>query len=421
MGFHKDSLFNQRDLNTLRKLYYQFNELIYLCNSFDINSINKFLINIIENHDFIIKEDGIGELSNKYSDMSDFNKLSGDIIVSDEYNNMINYMNFNFRMMYTKYEKYLKKIGTFNTKYITYIKETEDDVDTIKKIKYEYKIVISNLEELQVRFSELDIKNIITDTIDGIKIDVVLITNNSITYNVIGYWVFKKFLYRNLHIIDKDSYEITNSDINEFKNKFHEIYSKVHKDFIDKYKNGYAKQFDETLINSLKSTIADYRKEAKKAEENAEDNAKKKEEKAKIEKEEKNNEINKEKQASILEAKKKELLAQTAELKYNDQQSIVNNFRNRINKLENPTIETDKSDDSKSKDGEKVNEVEKAATQKTNVSEVVSNIVALSPTGAATGAATTGATGAAPGAATTGATTGAAPGAATTGATTGTA
>ena len=338
MGFHKDYYFNDRDLNTLRKLYYKFNELIYLCNNFDINSVNNFLINIIENNDFIIKDDKNGVMSNKYSDIRDSDKLSGDIIASDEYNNMINYMNYNFRIIYEKYNKYLTKIENFDKKYINYIKETKDDVDTIQKIKHEYKIVISNLEELQLRFSELINKNIIADTINGIKIDVVLITNNSITYNIIGYWTFKKFLYKNLHIIDKDTYEITNSDINEFKNNFYKIYSKVHQDFLKKYKNGYADQFNEKIITTLKNTIAEYRRVSKIAEEEAEKEVKRIAEKKKEEEETKNNELDDKTQKAITKAKDAELMAQTAEKKYNDQQSIVNSLRKSIAKLEKPDI-----------------------------------------------------------------------------------
>ena len=220
MGFHdKDSSLNLYDLKTLRIIYYAFNELIYLCDNFDINKINNLLINIIENSDFLINDDEKGGLSNKYSDMRDDDKLSEHIIASEEYVNMIDYMNYNFELINEKYNEYQLKISNFVDEYLEYIKNTEDDVDTVEKIKAEYKIVISNLEELQQKFTEIH-NNMEADiiTIQGIKINVVLITNNSIIYNIISYKPLKLFLYKNLHVINSDAYQITNSDIIEFKN-----------------------------------------------------------------------------------------------------------------------------------------------------------------------------------------------------------
>ena len=92
----------------LTSLYYNYNELIYLCDNFDINRINNFLINIIEYHDFYIDDGDKGELSNGYSDMSDFDKLSNIIIATDDYNNMIDYMNNNLKNLFIKHEKFIE-------------------------------------------------------------------------------------------------------------------------------------------------------------------------------------------------------------------------------------------------------------------------------------------------------------------------
>ena len=105
MGFNeKDFYFNVFDLNILRILNHKFNKLMYLCDNFDINKINNLLINIIENSDFIINDDEKGEFSKKYSDMRDIDKLSEQIIASEEYINMIDYMNNNFELINEKYE-----------------------------------------------------------------------------------------------------------------------------------------------------------------------------------------------------------------------------------------------------------------------------------------------------------------------------
>ena len=62
-----------------------FDELIYLCDNFDINRLDMFIINIIENYDFYILEDESNEYSNGYSDLDDYDKLSRDILKTDEY------------------------------------------------------------------------------------------------------------------------------------------------------------------------------------------------------------------------------------------------------------------------------------------------------------------------------------------------
>jgi hypothetical protein len=93
---------------------------MYLCDNFDINKINNLLINIIENSDFLINDDEKGEFSKNYSDMRDDYKLSEKIIASEEYINMIDYMNYNFELIYEKYDKYEKKIQGFVKKYLNF-------------------------------------------------------------------------------------------------------------------------------------------------------------------------------------------------------------------------------------------------------------------------------------------------------------
>jgi hypothetical protein len=346
MGFHENEKFldeqfgiNEYDLKTLRIINYRFNELMYLCDNFDINKINNLLINIIENSDFLINDDEKGEFSKNYSDMRDAYKLSEKIIASEEYINMIDYMNYNFELIYEKYDKYEKKIQGFVKKYLKYIETTKNDVDTVEKIKAEYKIVISNLEEIQQRFTEIH-NNINADiiTIEGIKINVVLITNSAIIYNIINYWPLKGFLYKNLHIINSDAYQITNSDIIEFKNKFYKIYKNVHEDFINKYKIGDAKKFNETFINEIKGNIQTFRDNSKKAEEVAVTNLKETKKKEKEEEEEKIKKKSNEEDAKISIAKLAELEAETAKNNYDAQLHNVNMLKKALAELEGSTI-----------------------------------------------------------------------------------
>ena len=324
----------------LTSLYYNYNELIYLCDNFDINRINNFLINIIEYHDFYIDDGDKGELSNGYSDMSDFDKLSNIIIATDDYNNMIDYMNNNLKNLFIKHEKFIEKINKFHDKYLGYFEETKPDIDVIEKIKIEYKIVISNLEELQQRLLEIIVNNIVADTVHGININVVLITNNSLLYKTIDCWYIKRFLIKNLHIINKETYEITNSDLIDFKNKFYKIYSNVHKDFLIKLNDGIDKYFNEKFKDDLKKKeqIKKYREIFKEVEKKAE--SKLEEEKVKAAEKEstkKDEETNKRHDA-ILKQTEARVKAGTAKQAYNAQLAKVEGLKTQLNAIEGKTV-----------------------------------------------------------------------------------
>jgi len=323
----------------LTKLYNQFNELKYLCDNFDMNRINNFLINIIENYDFYIEDDNNDEFSNGYSNIRDSDKLSGDILAADEYNNMISEMNKNFDKINTKYGKFVDEINKFNDSYLEYVKNPKNyDMDILENIKNEYKIVISNLEELQQRFSEIEKKNIIADTIYGIKIDVILITNNSIVYNTIGYSIYKKFLYRNLHVINRETFYVTNSDIEEFKNKLYKIYSKIHKDFIIKFNSGNAKLFDKELLTDLKDKIKKLRENSKLAEDTAEKIFKEKKSKEEEEKAEIIENLDSEYINAVTNAKLKETEADKAKQEYDSKKKVVDKLKDSIAELEGTSI-----------------------------------------------------------------------------------
>jgi hypothetical protein len=203
-------------------------------------------------------------------------------------------------------------------------------MDILENIKNEYKIVISNLEELQQRFSEIEKKNIIADTIYGIKIDVILITNNSIIYNTIGYKIYKKCLYRNLHVINRETFYVTNSDIEEFKNKLYKIYSKIHSNFMNELNKGNSKLFNENLLITLKETIKILREKSKSAEDIAEEHLKDikkkdEEEKAKIIENTDSEYI-----TALQNAEMKQVAADKATTEYNSKKNIVEQLEEQL-------------------------------------------------------------------------------------------
>ena len=268
MGWSEFKIYTDK----LAELSSIFDELIYLSDKFDIKRLNNFLINIIENHDFYILEDENNEYSDGYSDLEDEYKLSRDILETDEYINMMEYINENFSKMYEQYLLFINKIDSLTAIYLEDLKLV--NVDIIKNFSSEYDAVIFNLELLQQKLSYIPNKDKIEETKEkvekqiNININVLLITNNSIMYGI-GYKFYKKYLYKNLHVIRKDTYDITYSDEKEFNIKFNNIYSNIYDEFINTLINGKAKNFDENFLVKLKEDIKKYKEKSKNEEDKA--------------------------------------------------------------------------------------------------------------------------------------------------------
>jgi len=269
MGWSEFKIYTDK----LAELSSIFDELIYLSNKFDIKRLNNFLINIIENHDFYILEDENNEYSDGYSDLEDEYKLSRDILETDEYINMMEYINENFSKMYEQYLLFINKIDSLTSIYLEDLRLV--NVDIIKNFSSEYDAVIFNLELLQQKLSYIPNKDKIEENKDNVEknkdnvekkinlnIDVLLITNNSIMYGI-GYKFYKKYLYKNLHVIRKDTYDITYSDEKEFDIKFNNIYLNIYNEFINTLINGKAKNFDEKFLIDLKEKIRKYKEKSK--------------------------------------------------------------------------------------------------------------------------------------------------------------
>lgn len=152
-------------------------------------------------------------------------------------------------------------------------------------------------------------------------------------YNI-GYTFLKNFYYKNLHVINTDTYEITNSDLKEFKNKFYKIYSNVHNDFIDKYIEIYENYFDIDFIEKLQNNIQEYRTGFKKKEDEAKEKLK---EIIKQEAEKKANQNEKDddkREQIIIDAKNIEFEMDTAKQEYEIANAAVDKLRRTIYEIE---------------------------------------------------------------------------------------
>jgi hypothetical protein len=268
MGWAEYKSYNDK-LTEISTIY---NELIYLCNNFDIKRINLLLINIIENYDFYIKGDQYN-----YSIVDKTEKLSNEIIKSSDYIKMLDYINENFYKIDVKYNDFILKIESLHHQYIDDVNNI--NLTVINNFKSEYKEVLSKLEELYKIFLEIpDNSNQKIDEKDGkeegegnssmnniIRITVFPVSNKLIDYN--RYYYLRLFCFKNLHIILSDNYEV--SDEYNFKKEIKKIYLNVYNKCIKSLINGKAKTFDEKFKEGLSNKIKEYNDEKEKAEEKA--------------------------------------------------------------------------------------------------------------------------------------------------------
>ena len=367
MGWAEHKIYTDK----LAELSNIFNELIYLCDNFDIRRLDKFIINIIENYDYYILEDESNENSDGYSNIDDYDKLSRDILRTDEYIRMIEFINDNFTKMYEKYTLFINNIDSLTSIYLEDLKQA--NVSIIENFKNEYDAVILNLELLEQKLSYIPYKDKDNEEDKkSIYINVLLVTNNSIMYGI-GYNFFKSYFNKNLHVIKKDTYDITYSDEKEFNNKINKIYLNVYKVFFKTLINGKATKFNEEFHIKLKEYIDEHKEESKKEVKNATQQiaaAKEKEIKkneAKLKKEE--DALKKEKESKEIRDKKVEKIKEKG---VEDQKEILN--RNNKEKQEIQNI-IDNAKEPKKKEVKVIKEVKVEEVKEEKKEEVKEEVL----------------------------------------------
>ena len=286
----------------LTNIYY---ELIYLCDNFDIKRLDKFIIDIIENYDFFILEDENSESGDGYSNLDDHVKLSKDILKSYEYIKMIEYINENFSKIYEKYTLFINKIDNLTSIYLEDVKQV--NISIIENFKSEYNDVILKLELLEQKLSLIPNKKFkVDETKRNLNLDVLLISNKTIIYGI-SYNFFKKYFYKNLHVIyTAETYDITISEQRDFNMKINKIYLNVYKEFIKTLINGKAIKFNEEFIKDLNEKIQNYKGESNNIEERTSQLISEKKEEKRLEDD--NTKLEKEEALQKKEAKTKDTL-----------------------------------------------------------------------------------------------------------------
>jgi hypothetical protein len=218
-------------------------EILNLSKTFDYKNIAILLIEIIETANFFKHIDENDESSEGYSIVDNTFMLSI-IRDCDEFKNLEFFMkNYNddfVRKCETLHEK-IKGLDKWFTDYNKLI--INDYMKKSELILYKFKDIETNLNN-----SKGNLKPIEEGKVD---FNIRLITKNDIIC-MISHKYFKRFLYKNLHVINKDYYSATKDDIKAFVKILYTLYLSVciHFDSIRK-----ASKIEDHVINTIITSI----------------------------------------------------------------------------------------------------------------------------------------------------------------------
>ena len=198
-------------------------ELAFLSNTLDYERLVVFFKEVIETFDFFKNIDENDDNSEGFSNLHNKDNLFLSIIDCGEYKNLNHFMVSYRETIKRKSEKLKEKIID-----LIALKTTADENNTSKYIKRDYdgniKLMKSKMLDIETKLQ----KNISDDLpiIDEkkVKFDIKLITKNDIICILSSYKFLKKFVYKHMHVIDKEYYTPTKEDFVEFRKELYDIY-----------------------------------------------------------------------------------------------------------------------------------------------------------------------------------------------------
>ena len=214
-------------------------ELLYISKTLDYSNIVVFLKEIIETFDFFKNIDENDDYSEGYSNMDNKEDLIFNIIESEEYKKLVLFMDNYRNNMIRKCENLEDKIVDLGFQLDVSNKLIMDDFkNDIKIIKYKIDEIGENVDGLG-----LDLPDIAKNKI---KFNIKLITKNDFICILNSYKFVKNFLYKNLHVINKEYYTVTKDDTIMFKDELYTTYVKLCF-YFNKNKGSYIYDIDEGI------------------------------------------------------------------------------------------------------------------------------------------------------------------------------
>lgn len=214
-------------------------ELLYISKTLDYSNIVVFLKEIIETFDFFKNIDENDAYSEGYSNMDNKEDLIFNIIEGEEYKKFVIFMDNYRNNMIRKCENLEDKIVDLGFQLDGSNKLIMDD------FKNDIKMIKSKMDEIGENVDNT--KNDLPDIAKNkIKFNIKLITKNDFICILNSYKFVKNFLYKNLHIINKEYYTVTKDDNIMFKDELYTTYVKLCL-YFNKNKGSYIYDIDEGI------------------------------------------------------------------------------------------------------------------------------------------------------------------------------
>ena len=213
-------------------------ELTYLSNTLDYNRLVVFFKEVVETFEYFKNIDEKDDNSEGFSNMNNKENLFLSIIDCDEYNNLIQFMVSYKETIIRKSEKLKKKIeDLLEFKIFVEPPDTNNTEDTqpnkyIERVYYDnVKLILSKMDDISEKLQNNIYEQLPYIDERKVKFDIKLITKNDIICILSSYRFLKMFVYKHMHVIDREYYTATKEDVLEFRKELYDIYTMLREHF----------------------------------------------------------------------------------------------------------------------------------------------------------------------------------------------
>jgi len=203
-------------------------EIAFLSNTLDYERLVVFFKEVVEIFEFFKNIDENDDNSEGFSNMANKDDLFLSIIDSNEYNNLIKFMETYRETIIRKSDNLKEKITGLLAFKSLVIPSSPEETSPNQYINVVYN---GNVELIQAKMKEISdkLKKNIDDELPVInekkvKFDIKLITKNDMICILSSYRLLKMLVYKQMHVIDREYYTATKEDVLEFRKELYDIY-----------------------------------------------------------------------------------------------------------------------------------------------------------------------------------------------------
>jgi hypothetical protein len=228
-------------------------EIAFLSNTLDYERLIVFFKEVVETFDYYKNIDENDDNSEGFSNMNNKEQLLLNIIDSDEYNNLINFLE-------TYQATIIRKSANLKEKILDLITLIDNNNSLIlDDLRANIELISSKIKGIKDKLQD-NIADEVPSSIDEkkLKFDIKIITKNDIICILPSYKFLKNLVYKQMHVLDKEYYTATKEDILAFRKELYKLYQLLC-DHFNKNKNTYiediSEKFQEVVVSQIKSLI----------------------------------------------------------------------------------------------------------------------------------------------------------------------